>query len=126
VIDPIPNTPLFNVTGQRAVSVPLYWTPDVSRLASSSPAGLVTKRPYAGSPPNSKLPGHGLDATRPFSARPQSIGPVRNTVMACSVEASTALVPTPMRNPSTTPPIRLTLSVKTAVSPFDQRSPSDD
>ena len=26
VIDPIPNTPLFNMTGQPAMSVPLHWT----------------------------------------------------------------------------------------------------
>jgi amidase len=28
VIDPIPNTPLFNMTGQPAMSVPLHWTED--------------------------------------------------------------------------------------------------
>lgn len=28
VLSPIPNTPLFNMTGQPAMSVPLHWTPD--------------------------------------------------------------------------------------------------
>ncbi len=28
VMDPIPNTPLFNMTGQPAMSVPLHWTSD--------------------------------------------------------------------------------------------------
>ncbi len=28
VLEPIPNTPLFNMTGQPAMSVPLHWTPD--------------------------------------------------------------------------------------------------
>jgi amidase len=28
VLDPIPNTPLFNMTGQPAMSVPLHWTSD--------------------------------------------------------------------------------------------------
>jgi amidase len=28
VLEPIPNTPLFNLTGQPAMSVPLHWTPE--------------------------------------------------------------------------------------------------
>ena len=28
VMEPIPNTPLFNMTGQPAMSVPLHWTDD--------------------------------------------------------------------------------------------------
>lgn len=28
VLAPIPNTPLFNITGQPAMSVPLHWTAD--------------------------------------------------------------------------------------------------
>ena len=28
VLEPMPNTPLFNMTGQPAMSVPLYWNRD--------------------------------------------------------------------------------------------------
>ncbi len=28
VMEPAPNTPLFNMTGQPAMSVPLHWTAD--------------------------------------------------------------------------------------------------
>jgi amidase len=62
LFDWLPYTPIFNLTGQPAMSVPLYWTPD------GLPVGVQFAARFGDDATLFRLAGQ-LEAAQPWSAR---------------------------------------------------------
>ena len=85
-----PYTALFNVTGQPAVSVPLFHGADGLPTASSSRAGPPTRSRCSPSPPSSRRPAPGPIAAR-SSRRPRSRAPRARAARRVAVVAEELL-----------------------------------